>query len=306
LLKGKGKSNPIKDYDVKYLFATGYSQTGGYLTTYINLIHTLDRARLSDGNPIYDGYMIGDGDAFMVPINQCAQTLPPGETSVVIKPRNVPVISVVTQGILQSTIIARRPDSDATEDRYRRYEVPGSAHVNQKSQDNMPGSLEIQKAGVASSPSNCEGVSNYGVTDFPIEFFMNSAYSNLYAWVRNGTPPPKAEPIVTEKAAGKDEFAVRLDEHGNALGGVRHSYVDVPVATYYGQSRPLDEGSAFFCSLAGYKVPFKNSKIKALFPTQKDYLNRVREMTDRMVKERLLTESDGMRIKKEAQEIKAW
>jgi hypothetical protein len=306
LLKSDAESNPIKDYKVEYLIATGYSQTGGYLTTYINLIHPLDTAKLNDGSPIYDGYMIGDGDAFMVPINQCADSVPPGESGVVIKPIKVPIISVVTQGLLNMTMAARRPDSDTPEDKYRRYEIPGSAHVNQKSNDNKPSAADIQKAGVPPTPANCAGVNEYGVTDFPIEFFMNSAYNNLYTWLRTGAPPPRAEPILMEKAADKDELYVKLDEHGNALGGVRNPYVDVPVAAYYGQSLPLDEESAFFCSLAGYKEPFDHAKIKSLYPTREDYLNKVNAMADRMVTERLLTKSDGERIKKEAQEIKAW
>jgi hypothetical protein len=306
LLKSKAESNPIKDYNVEYLFATGYSQTGGYLTTYINLIHPLDTARLSNGKPIFDGYMIGDGDAFMVPINQCADTLPPGESGVTIKPRGVPVISVVTQGLLNMTVIARRPDSDTEEDKYRRYEIPGSAHVNQKSNDNKPCAADIQRAGVPVTPTNCAGVNENGVTDFPIEFFMNSSFNNLYAWVRNNTPPPEADPIVTENVGEKGELRIKLDEHGNALGGIRHPYVDFPVATYYGQSRPLDEGSAFFCSLAGYKVPFDNAKIQGLYPAREDYLNKVNAMADRMVEERFLTRPDGMRIKEEAQRIKAW
>jgi hypothetical protein len=304
LLKSDSESNPIRAYKVEYLIATGYSQTGGYLTTYINLIHPLDTAKLQDGSPIYDGYMIGDGDAFMLPINQCANAAPPGESSVTIKPRGVPIISVVSQGLLNMTIPARRPDSDKAEDMYRRYEIPGSAHVNQKSMDNKPCPADIQKAGVPPTPANCAGVNEYGVTDFPIEFFMNSAFNNMYAWLRTGTPPPRSEPIMTEKVQGTDEIQIKLDEHGNALGGLRNPYVEYPLATYYGQSRPLDEESAFFCMLAGYKEPFDNDKIRSLYPTHEDYLNKVNAMTDKMVKERFLTESDGMRIKKEAQEIK--
>ncbi|MFC1495337.1 alpha/beta hydrolase domain-containing protein [Thermodesulfobacteriota bacterium] len=306
LLKGKTESNPIRDYDVEYLIATGYSQTGGYLTTYINLIHPLDTAKLSDGSPVYDGYMIGDGDAFMFPINQCAASLPPGETGVTIKPPGVPVISVVTQGLLNMTFAAWRPDSDTPEDRYRRYEIPGSAHVNQKSNDNKPNADDIEKAGVPPTAANCAGVNEYGVTDFPIEFFMNSAYSNLYTWLRTGTPPPRAEPILAEKAEGKDEIEIMMDEHGNALGGVRNPYVEIPLATYYGQSRPLDQESGFFCMLAGYRESFDNAKIKSLYPTREDYLDKVNTMVDKMVEERFLTKSDGIRIKEEALRVKAW
>ncbi|MBN1831210.1 MAG: hypothetical protein JW896_03780 [Deltaproteobacteria bacterium] len=306
LLKSDSESNPIRDYKVEYLIATGYSQTGGYLTTYINLIHPLDTAKLKDGSPIYDGYMIGDGDAFMFPINQCADAAPPGESSIIIKPRGVPIISVVSQGLLNMTIPARRPDSDTAEDMYRRYEIPGSSHVNQKSVDNKPCPADIQKAGVPATPANCAGINENGVTDFPIEFFMNSAYNNLYIWLRTGTPPPKAEPIMTEKAEGIGEIQIKLDEYGNALGGVRNPYVEYPLATYYGQSRPLDEESAFFCMLGGYKEPFNHDKIKGLYPTREDYLNKVNAMVDEMVEERLLTESDGMRIRKETQEMKIW
>lgn len=306
LLKGKEDSNPLKGYDVKYLIATGYSQTGGYLTTYINLIHRLDTAKMADGRPIFDGYMIGDGDAFMVPINQCVDAVPPGETGVTIKPSGVPVISVVTQGVLNSTIIARRPDSDDPADRYRRYEIPGSAHVNKKSMDNSPNSDDSAKAGVPDSATKCEGVDQYGVTDFPIEFFMNSAYQNIYAWIRTGTPPPKAEPIVTEKAPDMNAVIVKLDEHGNALGGVRHSYVEAPVATYFGNSKPMDEASAFFCSLAGYKVPFDAEKIKTLYPAKEDYLKKVYDVTDKLVAEKFLTESDGERIKIATKDVNAW
>ncbi len=306
LLKSDKESNPIRDYKVEYLIATGYSQTGGYLTTYINFIHPLDTAKLSDGSPIYDGYMIGDGDAFMFPLNQCVDAVPPGESGVLINPRGVPIVSVVTQGLLNETVVARRPDSDTSGDMFRRYEIPGAAHVNRKSNDNKPCAADIAKAGVPPTAANCEGVNENGVTDFPIEFFMNSAYNNLYTWLREGTPPPKAAPIVMEKVGDKDELHVKLDENGNAVGGVRSPFVDIPVATYHGQSVPLDEESAFFCMLAGYKTPFDDEKIKSLYPTRGDYLDKVNAMVDTMVAERFLTESDGKRLKKEAQRVDVW
>jgi hypothetical protein len=306
ILKSKDASNPLKDYDVKYLIATGYSQTAGYLTTYINLIHPLDTAKMADGKPVFDGYMLGDGDAFMVPINQCVDAVPPGEKGVTIKPSGVPVISVVTQGVLNSTIVARRPDSDELTDRYRRYEIPGASHVNKKSMDNSPNSADSARAGVPDTVSKCEGVDQYGVTDFPIEIFMNVAYKNLYEWIRRGTPPPHAEPIVTEKAPDSETITIKLDEYGNAMGGVRHPYVEVPVATYYGNSKAMDEASGFFCSLAGYKVPFDVEKIKSLYPAKDDYLKKVYDVTDKLVADRLLTESDGERIKAAAKDVNVW
>lgn len=80
----------------------------------------------------------------------------------------------------------------------------------------------------------------------------------------------------------------------------------MPLATYYGQSSPLDEESAFFCTLAGYKQPFDNAEIKSLYPSREDYLNKVNAMVDKMVRERFLIKSDGEKIKKGAQDVKAW
>ncbi len=209
----------------------------------------------------------------MFPLNQCVDAVPPGEAGVTIKPRGIPVISVVTQGLLSNTAVARRPDSDTPEDMFRRYEIPGAAHVNQKSNDNKPCTADIAKAGIPTGAANCEGILEYGVTDFPIEFFMNSAYNNLYARLRKGTPPPRAEPIETEEMTDSD--------------GLLHI--------------KLDEASAFFCMPAGYKAPFGSDKIKGLYPTHGEYLNRVNAMVDKMVEERFLTESDGKRLKASAE-----
>jgi hypothetical protein len=82
--------------------------------------------------------------------------------------------------------------------------------------------------------------------------------------------------------------------------GILHNFSD------YGQSRPKDEGSAFFCSLAGYRKPWDDNKIKILYPTRQDYLDKVNAQVDGMIKERFLTKSDGVRIKEEAQKINAW
>ena len=58
--------------------------------------------------------------------------------------------------------------------------------------------------------------------------------------------------------------------------------------------------------LAGYKTPFDDEKIKSLYPTRGDYLDKVNAMVDTMVAERFLTESDGKRLKEEAQRVDVW
>jgi hypothetical protein len=305
LVKSSAKQNPLRAFKVKYVYATGYSQTGAFVTSYINFIRPLATAMLGNGKPIYDGYLIGDGEGYMQ-INQCSKPLPPGVAHLAIQPRNEPVISIVTQGMLGESIPVRRPDSDEAGDRYRRYEVPGASHGNVLVFDYAPGSAEMGRAGVQAIAPNCIGADKYGLTDFHLEFVMNAAFANLNAWVRSNIPPPRLQLIETTSSGNNSAPEIKLDQHGNAIGGFRTPYVDLPVATYYTRSKPADEKSGDYCFAQGYKVPFEKEKIRMLYPTREIYLNRVRSMVDSMVKERFLTEADGEKVKKEAEKVSGW
>jgi hypothetical protein len=43
-----------------------------------------------------------------------------------------------------------------------------------------------------------------------------------------------------------------------------------------------------------------------VYPTRESYLGKVNGMVDSMVKERFLTETDGAKIKKEAETLSVW
>jgi hypothetical protein len=50
----------------------------------------------------------------------------------------------------------------------------------------------------------------------------------------------------------------------------------------------------------GYKVPFTKDLLMKLYPTHERYVNKVNAQVDKLVKARLITASDGQRIKNEA------
>jgi hypothetical protein len=306
LVRSNDKQNPIKNFKVEYVYATGYSMTGAYLKTYINFLRPLASAMLKNGKPVYDGYLIGDGDGFAISINQCEQSFPSGIPPVIVRPRKEPVISVVAQGSVIGAISARRPDSDAAADRYRRYEAPAASHANQLVVAFALRPGETEKVGVQAIAPNCIGADTYGLTDYPFEYVMNAAFANLDAWARSDAPPPKAQVIETGPGSNSPDPEVKLDTHGNAIGGFRTPYLDVPVATYYTKSQPADEKSVRFCDTQGYKVPFEKEKIIALYPTRESYLSKVNQRVDSMVKQRFLTETDGKRIKKDAERLSLW
>jgi hypothetical protein len=306
LVRSNEKQNPIKGFRVEYVYATGYSQTGAYLTTYINFIRPLATAMLKNGRPVYDGYLIGDGDGSAPAINQCTQDFPPGVTPIIIRPRKEPVISVVTEGSVIWSMPSRRQDSDAADDRYRRYEVPGASHANTLVFEFALRPGETDKVGVPAPAPNCIGADKYGLTDFHLEYFMNAAFANLDAWARSNIPPPRAQVIETVPGSNSAAPEVKLDKHGNAVGGLRTPYHDVPVATYRTKSIPADEKSVHFCDTQGYKIPFEKEKIIALYPTRESYLSKVNGMVDSMVKGKFLTKADGERVKREAERVSAW
>jgi hypothetical protein len=307
LLKSAAEHNPLKGFPVKMAFLTGYSQTGGYVVTYVNFVRPLPNALASNGKPIYDGYLIGDGDGLLIPPNQCSAPLKPGDPRFVIKPRPEPVISVVSQ-VLFTGLGGNRADSDSPKDRYRRYEIAGASHINKWSVGLWPKPEDLIKAGLKDPPPKCAEFVKYGMTDFPLEYFMRAAFSNLDAWVRSDTAPPKA-PRIKVKSISKGpkpgmppSVIILSDKYGNAVGGLRSPYLDVPTGMYYSHSTPAgpDPASGLFCSLVGYKVPFKKDLLKKLYPNHDNYVNKVNAQVDELVKARLLTRSDGQRIKNEA------
>jgi len=78
--------------------------------------------------------------------------------------------------------------------------------------------------------------------------------------------------------------AIVRDGHGNALGGVRTPFLDVPTATYV----PFDtvaHTTAFsgFCILYGYNIPFDAATLAGLYRNHGDYVSRVSRASERLV-----------------------
>ena len=272
---------------VERAYAWGYSQTGGYLYTYINAIHPLDVQET--GRPLFDAYLIGVASGPM-PIHQCAARFSAEDPRRALRSPGVPVMRIMTQSDFLTGIAARRPDSDSPEDRFRNYEIAGSAHATPDELTFGPASADIARAGVPPPAMTC----NEGPRSrFPNHLAFDAAFRNLDAWVRQGTPPPRAEPILV-----KDGQAV-LDEHGNVIGGVRSPFVDVATAQWTGTST-----GASFCFITGHEKPFSAARLRELYPTHADYVGKVRRNTDALVATRFLTAEDAAALVKAANDAR--
>jgi hypothetical protein len=194
-----------------------------------------------------------------------------------------PIIHMMSQSDYLIGIDARRPDSDARQDRYRHYEMAGAAHATPDELFYSAAPADIVKAGRAVPPGSC----NEGPRSrFPSSIFFD-ALRNLDWWVRFGIAPPHADPILV---SGSPPAPV-LDEFGNVQGGLRSPYLDVPTSTCLGSST-----GPSFCSIAGHEVPFSEAQLAELYRNHADYVSKVTQDTARLVAERFLTKPDGLRL----------
>jgi len=322
LFKDNGPGSPTHDLDVQRVFEAGFSQGGGFTFTQADIFHALER--MPDGGPIYDGYVPGgtNGPANLNFGLTPAGSLPASDKRRKMQPRDVPVIHINTEteifiGTLTPTgLVYRRPDSDALDDRYRLWEVPGSSDVSNDLQDEvLTRSLNLaERLGVMAAeltPIGCTHqqfipgppVGVPGVIDpnpFPFSHVENAAFADLTAWIgRKQTRPPHADPIEVITSTTPPHLA--RDAFGNALGGVRTPFLDVPTATYV----PFDTvahttADSGFCILSGYSVPFSESTLQSLYSSHDDYVSQVTHASNRLVHEGFWLRPDARAVHQQA------
>lgn len=290
LLRDAKPGNPLAGFNVQRVYATSH---GGELATYMAIFHP--RARLAGSKPVYDGYVQHRHPA-MTRLRRCGVAPAASDPRQIIRNLDVPLIRVVSQTDVLITYSRRRDDSDAPNDRYRLYEIAGAPHADASFYPYIPTVADQKKTGFDAFlhswpfPEQCEEETT--LLRVPImTYALDAVYANLTRWVRDGIPPPRAPRIAVE-GGGTSQARVVLDEHGNAVGGVRSPYVDVPTATYVTTTK----GPGICGNLAHMKA-FDWAKLNALYGTPSGYAVQVSSSADRLVRERWLTESDGRKIK---------
>src|SRR5262245_10804064 len=265
LLKSEPPAGPF-DAQVTHLVMGGSSQTGGTTLAYIRDEHA--GARMADGSPVYDGYYpsLAGGMEPVPGVDAC-------------------VIQALGEGDMMGgrPLGYRRPDSDEPNDRYRLYEIVAASHVPTRGYDS-PGEIFPTLVDIDAGDNH--------LSQFPASMPYMTAVGNLVEWVTKGTPPPRADRIETDPSG-----EIVRDEFGNARGGVRLSYVDVPFATYIASTT----GDTMFQRMIGYEVPLSNEQLAELYPTHDDYVGKVKASVEQSVRDRWIAPEDGEEIVAEAE-----
>ena len=292
LLKAARPGAPLAGFNVQRVYGTSH---GGELTTYIAIFHP--RAKLANGRPVYDGY-IQHRHPGLTRLRRCGTAPAANDPRQVLRNVDVPVIRVVSQTDVLGTYARRREDSDAPGDRYRLYEIAGAPHADASFYPYMPTVADQKKTGFDAFlnswpfPDQCE--QEISLLRVPImTYALDAAFANLTRWVRDGVVAPRAERVAVENG-GTPQARVVLDQFGNAVGGVRTPYLDVPVATYYTSTK-----GPGLCGNLAHMEAFDWARLNMLHGSPGNYSAKISESVDRLVREQWLTESDGRKIKAE-------
>jgi len=265
---------------------------GPELPTYVQSVHR--QALLDGGRPIYDGFILHRHNR-LTSLNECGAVPLPDDARHVIRNAGVPVVRIVAETDVLGTRSLRRDDSDAPGDEYRLYEVAGAPHADGAFYRHIPVVEDQQALGTTPFlsywPFADQCVPEIPVQDFPLmSYVVNAAIRNLDVWVRDGVPAPRAARVEIRNAPSSDA-ALAADEFGNALGGVRSSYLDVPSAHYV-----TSTGGPGGCRNMGYSEPFGWERLERTYSSFGAYRERVRESVGRLVEDRWLRTEDGVRI----------
>jgi hypothetical protein len=239
LLKSNLSGGPMGAYNVRTMVIGGTSDSSGATRNYMNTTaanHT--NQRMPDGTAIYDGYFVSSilGGAAVATL------------------ADVPVIAMPTQFELHSTNSFRRADSDDPANRYRGYEMSGMSHNDARENPAFPDCVHP------------------ALSRYPYGAMTFMGLQHMIDWAVSGTIPPKAPSPMEVDNDLSDGTRVALDANGNAKGGVRTTYLDLPVYTY-----TIPNAGPGLCNQTGYETRLSDEVLRSLYGPfgQSTYLQQV-------------------------------
>jgi hypothetical protein len=272
LVKSNLRDGPLAPLAVRRLILAGSAQASVVLRAYQAQKHF--QARMPDGGAIVDGYLAVStpGAAKMMVVD--------------VPTVHMPTMTEVNGGGRTGGAPFERDDSDAPANRYRLYEVAGMAHAN-------------SRGAAAFMPNPC----TLAVSDFPWGAMAAMGLNHLVDWVDRAIVPPHAQRLQFDDDTANDGSRLGLDRNGNVKGGVRNTYVDVPVAQYglpnAGATQAADPG----CSLAGWRVAYDAETLQQLYRNQAAYAGRVNRRLIELMREGWVLPEYAEDVRADAQQI---
>jgi hypothetical protein len=288
MLKNPGDpANPLPDGTVvERLFHAGQSQQGGSMITYATNFHFAPNdgyfvQAASGARPLNFGPSCNEPTAPAYP--DCTPRLT-GTDRLVATDLPVPVIRTLTETDVGGTLTAGLRQSDTAMFRY--YEIAGASHVTVHKGIEVIADLLLESFCLNEMNTLADGEV---LGSFP----QRAMWKNLDDFVRNGTPMPAGRVLETSGGVISRSFL------GNALGGVRTTDRNVPIARYepnntFDPALPvaLHNIANLACRLSGSTYRFGSGANTALWGDHAGYVAAVEAAAEGAVAERLLLPED--------------
>jgi len=254
------------------LIAAGESQSAGRLTTYINAIAPLEHA--------FDGYLVHSrfgGAPGLGPSTMLTALLGALRPVHLRTDTSVPVLNFITETDLMMKRFGYLPARQPDHARLRTWEVAGTAHADTyvmgaspiDSGTALPGEL----ARALAPTRNLLGLTLPGEINAAPQhhYVMMAALSALNRWVTSDEPPPIGARLMLESDRPS---RLKLDQLGNAIGGIRSPWMDAPTCRLSGLAVAKSRMGALF----GSTTPLDDASLARLYPAgPADYLAKFSE-----------------------------
>ncbi|WP_195852665.1 alpha/beta hydrolase domain-containing protein [Aerococcus sanguinicola] len=297
-----GQAPFLEGLDLKEVYLTGQSQSAMYLNTY--LYYFEDILSQAFDQPLFDGYLSVVGYGVMRSLDQQddeERMFAVREQA--FKPSQVPVLYLSSEGDINlfGTMKPSTIKTETVNPMSRHYELAGSPHTDPAS-PLIPDNSEIAKT--KNPPKILDGEYHYTVNDLQLAYYVNSCMEWLHDWAIEGREAPASQ-LIDRDAQGQ----VCRDEYGNAKGGLRSLYVDVPIAHYHANAQADDSQiDQNVGNVNGSMTYFTEEELADRYRDGTDYLEQFKQRLDQALEAKELTAADGERMRSWAQEMaqKLW
>ena len=251
----KSPTSPIAKLKLRKMILWGTSASSAMVVNYFPAHRKFKRSDMSN---IYDGFL---------------PTMNSGKT---LTPVDVPVIVVPTMNEYQE-VATTAQDSDEPGKQLRVYEFAGMAH------------LDSRNTRKRLMPEDCLKP----LSDMPLDPLASVALYHLFRWVDQGISPPHAPRVIMDMYTNNDGSLMQLDQYGNPKGGIRNTWVDVPLYKYtmHNPPNPASTGAGsgrmqtpLLCYLSAYQTPIDPAIVKKLYGTPANYVRMVEKRLNELEK----------------------
>lgn len=247
----KSPQSPIADLKLRKMILWGTSASSAMVVNYLPSHRVFKLASMAN---IYDGFMPTMNGSTFAPVD-------------------VPIIQVPTQ-VEYMDVATATQDSDEPGKQFRVYEFAAMAH------------LDSRNTRKRLTQEDCLEP----LSEIPLDAMASVALHHLLQWVDKGISPPHAPRVIMDMYTVNDGSLMQLDQYGNAMSGIRSTWVDLPLFKYtmHNPPNPASTGAGsgrmqtpLLCYLSGWQTPIDAAIVKKKYGSPANYVR----MVDKRLKE---------------------